>query len=95
MPCNAQSLTCTLELFLLFLQEVLEFNKFVEESGGHEHRWPLEDHNLFLKLRNKHKNEVELATKLHLLLPGHLDFYSITISTFFHYRHKRKPHYET
>lgn len=47
-----------------------KFNKFVSDSGGHENRWPLEDHSLFLKLRAKHKGEAELAKNLHKLLPG-------------------------
>lgn len=47
-----------------------EFNKFLSDSGGHENRWPIDDHNLFLKLRKKHKSEVDLAKNLHELLPG-------------------------
>ncbi|EFA06087.2 coiled-coil domain-containing protein 112 [Tribolium castaneum] len=50
-------------------KEVKEFMDFVNKSNGHENGWASEDHQLFLKLRNKYKTVDDLALNLHRLLP--------------------------
>ncbi|KAJ3648821.1 hypothetical protein Zmor_020594 [Zophobas morio] len=51
------------------LKEVLAFMEFVNNSNGHENGWPIEDHQLFLKLRHKYKNIDDLAINFNKLLP--------------------------
>lgn len=47
-----------------------EFMDFVHKSGGHENGWTKNDHLLFIKLRQKHKNIETISQKLHEMLPG-------------------------
>lgn len=54
----------------MYLQEIQDFVKFVEKSGGHENGWTSEDHQLFLKIRAKYKTIDEVAKFIHKLLPG-------------------------
>ncbi|XP_044264735.1 coiled-coil domain-containing protein 112-like [Tribolium madens] len=50
-------------------KEVKEFMDFVNKSNGHENGWTIEDHQLFLKFRNKYKSVDDLSVNLHRLLP--------------------------
>ncbi|KAF5280898.1 hypothetical protein FQR65_LT03047 [Abscondita terminalis] len=49
--------------------EVKTFLEFVTTSGGHENGWNLDDHALFLRLRNKFKDNNKLAEAIHAMLP--------------------------
>lgn len=44
--------------------------KFIDDSGGYEGGWTMQDHNLFLKIRSKYKNPEQLSKCLHGLCPG-------------------------
>nr|CAI5831086.1 unnamed protein product [Callosobruchus analis] len=50
-------------------KEAKEFMDFVHKSGGHENGWRKEDHQLFVKLRSKHKDRKIVAETLHDILP--------------------------
>ncbi|VEN45951.1 unnamed protein product [Callosobruchus maculatus] len=50
-------------------KEAKEFMDFVHKSGGHENGWRKEDHQLFIKLRTKHKDSKIVAENLHDMLP--------------------------
>ncbi|CAG9815451.1 unnamed protein product [Phaedon cochleariae] len=50
-------------------KEVRDFIEFVHKSKGHENGWRKEDHQLFLKIRQKHKHIDTLAKHLHEALP--------------------------
>ncbi|CAH2002798.1 unnamed protein product [Acanthoscelides obtectus] len=50
-------------------KEAKEFMDFVHKSGGHENGWRKEDHDLFVKLRSKHKDIKIAAENLHDVLP--------------------------
>lgn len=51
-------------------QEAKDFLHFVAKSGGHENGWAREDHTLFIKVRNKSRDEKQLIQSLHKMLPG-------------------------
>lgn len=56
------------------VQEVLAFQRFLQETGGHTGGWAEEDHLLFLHLRKKHKGKITFLNLLKEQLPGKLQY---------------------
>ncbi|XP_028138272.1 coiled-coil domain-containing protein 112-like [Diabrotica virgifera virgifera] len=49
--------------------EIREFIDFVKRSGGHENGWDKDDHELFIKFRNKFKDVSIVSQKINEILP--------------------------
>jgi hypothetical protein len=60
--------------YSFLFQEVLTFQRFLQDTGGHTGGWNEEDHLLFLRFRNKHhskhKEDVTFLSSLKQHLPG-------------------------
>ncbi|KAJ9580580.1 hypothetical protein L9F63_024241, partial [Diploptera punctata] len=50
-------------------KEILEFQKFLQDHGGHTGGWSEEDHILFLRLRNKSKGKITFLSSLRQHFP--------------------------
>ncbi|KAJ9575979.1 hypothetical protein L9F63_007168, partial [Diploptera punctata] len=50
-------------------KEILEFQKFLQDHGGHTGGWSEEDHLLFLRLRNKSKGKITFLSLLRQHFP--------------------------
>ncbi|XP_056644874.1 coiled-coil domain-containing protein 112-like [Diorhabda sublineata] len=49
--------------------EVREFMDFIRKSGGHENGWSKDDHQLFIKFRNKFKDTAVVCQKINEIFP--------------------------
>lgn len=61
-----------------YCQEVVDFLKFVTDSGGHDGGWSHEDHNLYLKMKKKYRNPKQMTNCFHNLCPGNKTFYILS-----------------
>ncbi|KAM9100880.1 coiled-coil domain-containing protein 112 isoform 3-T3 [Sarcophilus harrisii] len=51
-------------------EEVVEFEKFLQQAGGRQGGWDDYDHQYFLKVRNKHKGKPSYMKEVLVCLPG-------------------------
>ncbi|XP_068944281.1 coiled-coil domain-containing protein 112 isoform X2 [Petaurus breviceps papuanus] len=51
-------------------EEVLEFEKFLQQAGGRQGGWDDYDHQCFLKVRNKHRGKPSYVKEVLVYLPG-------------------------
>ncbi|CAG5122460.1 unnamed protein product, partial [Candidula unifasciata] len=53
--------------------EVVAFDKFVQQSGGHQGGWDEQDHQTFLRYRNMYKGRIVFLDHVKPLLPLHTE----------------------